>query len=118
MEKTLKFKAVDYEGEMPKEYEVTYHFGCWFNQTGHPYIWCEYEGMDDLRLTYNCGQLPEENWTFMYFHAPMYWLVLPLLNAGIVKITRKTQYRPENCQKNCLLVEVAEGYYTKKEDQT
>lgn len=116
MEKNLKFKAVCYEGEMPKEYEVTYHFGGW-HVGGHPYIWCEYEGMDHLRLTYNICPLPEEHWTFMMFHAPMYWLVLPLLSAGIVKITYNTQYRPENCQKNLILVEVADGYYTKKEDQ-
>lgn len=117
MEKTLKFKAVKHEGEMPKEYEVTYRFGGWFGASGQPYIECEYEGVHHLRLTTSIGQLPKENWTFMIFHASMYWLVLPLLNAGIVKITYKTEHHPMNCQKNCLLVEVAEGYYTKKEDQ-
>ena len=116
MEKILKLKAVCYEGEMPKEYEVTYHFGEQ-HEYGHPFIWCEYEGEDFFRLTSSKGQLPEEHWTFMAFHAAAYWLVLPLLSDGIVKITRETQLHPKNSDSNKILVEVAEGYYTKKEGQ-
>lgn len=117
MEKTLKLKAVCYEGEMPKEYEVTYHFGVWYKDGGCPYIWCEYEGHEAMGLTWNYGSLPKESWTAMPFCAFDYWLVLPLLSAGIVKITHETQWHCREWPNTHIVVEVADGYYTKKKDR-
>ena len=116
MEKTVKLISKKYdENNVCKEVEVTYHFDR-FRETHGTCIWCEYEGMEGLRLSHNNGRLENLAWTFMYFHASMYWLVLPLLMAGVVKINYKTSYSSENHYKNQILVELAEEYVVRPEN--
>lgn len=109
--KPITLTATDFEHD--KKYEVTYHLDS-FKQTGTAFIWVEYEGEEFLRLTVNYEDLPNKNWAYFYFHTPMYWLVLPLLNEGIVRMNCQTHCHTISTQlnfKNVILGEVDEKYF-------
>lgn len=110
MDKKITLTAKRYDENGCTEFEVTYHFDS-FRETGNAFIWCEYEGEEFLRLTQSNGKLPNPAWTYMIFHHPMYWLVTPLLYAGIIKITPKiSYYRDKQHYLNQVLVEVSKEY--------
>ena len=114
MEKKITLTAKRYDENGCKEFEVTYHFDT-FCDTGGAFIWCEYEEYEFLRLTQNNGELPNPAWTYMIFHDPMYWLVTPLLYAGVIRMNTKTSFYPgKKYQLNQILVEVSEEYLVNK----
>ena len=110
MKKTITLTAKKYDENGCTEFEVTYHFDT-FRETGGAFIWCEYKGEEFLRLTMNVGELPNPAWAYIIFHDPMYWLVVPLLYAGVIKINSETSFHP-NKQRylNMILVELSEEY--------
>ena len=109
VEKIFTATAKKYDDNGLQEVEVTYHFDT-IQETGGAFIWCEYEDVKFMRLTQNNGELPNKAWTYMLFHYAMYWLVTPLLYAGVIRMNFETSLHPNKAPRNLILVEVAEEY--------
>ena len=111
--KTKPLKRIAKDFNTGKEYEVTYYLD-YFEQTGNYCILTDYE---DLRLSVNMEKLPNNSWSYFYFHHSMYWLVLPLLNEGIIKMTPDTwvytvrKIRQSINLTNYILCEIDEKYF-------